>query len=47
MPGAIVSDPATNDFYVAYQGGSAILRVVPSKLEHESVSTSDGLSVFR
>lgn len=47
MPGAIVSDPATSDFYVAYQGGSAILRVVPSKLEHESVSTSDGLSVFR
>lgn len=47
MPGAIVSDPVTNDFYVAYQGGSAILRIVPEKLEHESVSTSDGLSVFR
>ena len=47
MPGAITCDPVTNDFYVAYQGGSAILRIVPEKLEHESVSTSDGLSVFR
>lgn len=47
MPGAIACDPRTNDFYVAYQGGNAILRVVPEKLEHESVSTSDGLSVFR
>lgn len=47
MPESIVCDWTSGDFYVAYQGGNAILRVVPRKLEHGSVSTSDGLTMFR
>jgi hypothetical protein len=47
MPGAIACDRATNDFYVVYQGGNAVLRIEPTKLRHNSVSTSNGLSVFR
>lgn len=47
MPESIVCDWPSGDFYVAYQGGNAILRVVPRKLEHNSVSTSNGLTMFR